>query len=39
MESQLEGRYPEFNITQPTKEKAKDILKKTKETLKWLQNQ
>ncbi len=39
MEYQLEGRYPEFNITQPTKEKAKKILEKTREMLKWLQNQ
>lgn len=33
---QLEGRYPEYEISTPTKEDVQNYLKETKELLKWL---
>ena len=39
MEFQLEGRYPEFNLIQPSQDKTIEIFEKTKDALKWLQNQ
>jgi HEPN domain-containing protein len=39
MKYQLEGRYPDYNPSLPSKEKAKEYFDKTKELLKWLKNQ
>ena len=36
MKYQLEGRYPEYKLSIPPKEKANDYLKQTKELLEWL---
>lgn len=36
MKYQLEGRYPEYKLSVPSKEKAKDYLNQTKELLEWL---
>jgi HEPN domain-containing protein len=36
MQFQLEGRYPEYLLSSPSKEKTLDYLQKTKDFLQWL---
>jgi HEPN domain-containing protein len=36
MQFQLEGRYPDYLLNSPTKEKSLDYLQKTKDFLQWL---
>ena len=36
MKYQLEGRYPEYKVSIPSKENAKDYFNQTKELLEWL---
>jgi HEPN domain-containing protein len=36
MQFQLEGRYPDYSLNSPTKEKSLDYLQKTKGFLQWL---
>lgn len=39
MKYQLEGRYPDYNPTIPSEEKANEYLNKTKEIKKWIEQQ
>jgi len=36
MQFQLEGRYPDYTISTPSPQKTEELLKGTKEFLKWL---